>query len=239
MPRLLQIAHDHLSPAGAVADQFVERGYDITEVLVVPEERFDDPGVEFDFPDPTGYDAVMLLGAPWSAYDDAVASWVEPELELLCDADRAGVPVLGICFGGQLLAAAHGGRVHASAAPEIGWHLVHSDDSRLNGAWFQWHYDRWVMPSDAVEVARNAAASQVFVLRRNLALQFHPEVDAAGLKGWLEFGGHRQAEAAGLDPAVILSQTEAMEADYAARARGLVDSFLDRIAVAPHEEVMS
>jgi hypothetical protein len=96
-----------------------------------------------------------------------------------------------------------------------------------------------VTPPDAVEVARNAAASQVFVLRRNLALQFHPEVDAAGLKGWLEFGAHRQAEAAGFDPAVILSQTEAMEADYAARARGLVDSFLDRIAVAPHEEVMS
>jgi GMP synthase-like glutamine amidotransferase len=93
-----------------------------------------------------------------------------------------------------------------------------------------------VSPPHAVEVARNAAASQVFVLRRNLALQFHPEVDAAGLKGWLEFGGYRQAEAAGLDAGVLLRQTEAMEADYAARARGLVDSFLDRVAVAPHEE---
>jgi GMP synthase-like glutamine amidotransferase len=113
---------------------------------------------------------------------------------------------------------------------------VHSDDATLDGPWLQWHYDRWVMPPDAVEVARNAAASQVFVLRRNLALQFHPEVDAAGLRGWLEFGGCRQAEAAGLDPAVILSQTEAMEADYAARARGLVDTFLDSVAVFPHQE---
>ena len=74
------------------------------------------------------------------------------------------------------------------------------------------------------------------MLRRNLALQFHPEVDAAGLTGWLEFGGHRQAEAAGLDPCAILRQTEAMEDDYAARARELVDFFLDRIAVAPREE---
>jgi GMP synthase-like glutamine amidotransferase len=236
MRRLLQIAHDHLSPPGAVADRFVERGYDITELLVVPEERFEDPGVAFDFPDPTGYDAVMLLGAPWSANDDAVASWVEPELELLRVADRAGVPVLGICFGGQLLAATHGGRVYASGSPEIGWHLVHSDDPMLDGAWFQWHYDRWVMPLGAVEVAHNAAASQAFVLRRNLALQFHPELDATGLKGWLEFGGCRQAEAAGLDPAVILRQTEALEADYVVRARGLVDTFLDRVAVAPHRE---
>jgi GMP synthase-like glutamine amidotransferase len=237
MPRLLQIAHDHLSPAGAVADQFVERGYDITELLVVPLERFDDPGVDFVFPDPTGYDAVMLLGAPWSAYAAEVSCWVEPELALLRNADRAGVPVLGICFGGQMLASAHGGGVEASPAPEIGWHLVHSDDPGLDGAWFQWHYDRWVTPPDAVEVARNAAASQAFVLRRNLAVQFHPEIDAAGLKGWLEFGGHRQAQVAGLDPAVMLSHTEAMAADYAARARRLVDTFLDRVAVAAHQEV--
>jgi len=49
MPRLLQIAHHHLSPASAVADQFVEPGYDITELLAVPQHRFDDPGVEMDF----------------------------------------------------------------------------------------------------------------------------------------------------------------------------------------------
>ena len=109
--------------------------------------------------------------------------------------------------------------------------MLASVDPTLDGPWLQWHYDRWVIPSDAVEVARNAAASQAFVLRRNLALQFHPEVDAAVLRGWLEFGGRGQAEAAGLDPAVLLSETEAMEADYAARARGLVDVFLDRVAL--------
>jgi GMP synthase-like glutamine amidotransferase len=239
MARLLQIAHDHASPAGAVADQFVERGYDITELLVVPGQQFHDPGVEFAFPDPTGYDAVMLLGAPWSTYDAAVASWVQPELELLRVADKAGVPVLGICFGGQMLATAHGGRVHAAAAPEIGWHLVHADDPALDGAWFQWHYDRWVTPPDAIEVARNAAASQAFVLRRNLALQFHPEVDAAGLAGWLEFGGRGKAAAAGLDADVMLAHTESMQADAAVRARQLVDTFLDRVAVTPHQEVMS
>lgn len=236
MPRLLQIAHDHLSPPNAVADRFVERGFDITELFVVPQERFDAPGVHVTFPDPSVYDAVMLLGAPWSTYDPNVASWVQPEIEMLRRADRAGVPVLGICFGGQLLATAHGGRVHRTPVPEIGWHLVHGDDYGLDGAWFQWHYDRWVSPPAAVEVARNAAASQAFVLRRNLALQFHPEVDAASIKGWLEHGGHEMAAAAGLDSAVILAHTEAMEAENASRARALVDSFLDRVAVGPHQE---
>jgi GMP synthase-like glutamine amidotransferase len=239
MARLLQIAHDHASPAGAVAEQFVERGYDITELLVVAEDRFHDPGVEFAFPDPTRYDAVMLLGAPWSTYDAAVGCWVQPELELLRVADKAGVPVLGICFGGQMLATAHGGGVHAAAAPEIGWHLVHADIPQLAGAWFQWHYDRWVTPPDAIEVARNAAASQAFVLRRNLALQFHPEVDAAGLAGWLEFGGRGKAAAAGLDADVMLAHTKSMQAGAAARARQLVDTFLDRIAITPRREVMS
>jgi GMP synthase-like glutamine amidotransferase len=231
MPRLLQIAHDHVSPAGAVADQFVTRGYDIDELVVVPAEQFHDPGVEIDFPDPAGYDAVLVLGAPWSAYATEVASWVEPELELLRDADWAQVPVLGICFGGQLLATAHGGLVHKSPFPEIGWRPVYSDEPGLAGPWFQWHYDRWVTPPDAVEVARNGAAPQAFTLRRNLALQFHPEIDTAALKGWLEFGGDREAVAAGLDPDVLLAQTEAAEADAAVRARRLVDTFLDRVAV--------
>jgi GMP synthase-like glutamine amidotransferase len=231
MPRLLQIAHDHMSPAGVVADQFVQRGYDVTEVLVVPDGQFDTPGVEFDFPDPIDFDAVMLLGAPWSVYAPEVASWVQPELELLRGADRAGVPVLGICFGGQMLARAHGGDVHAAAAPEIGWHDVYSDDPVLDGEWFQWHYDRWTTPPDAIEVARNAATAQAFVLRRNLALQFHPEVDATGVKGWIDNGGRGQAVAAGLDPDAILAKTEAVQAAAAVRARRLVDTFLDQIAV--------
>lgn len=232
MARLLQIAHDHVSPAGAVADQFVVRGYDIDERVVVPAERFHEPGVEFDFPDPAGYDAVLVLGAPWSAYAPEVAGWVRPELELMRRADQSGVPVLGICFGGQLLATAHGGLVHKSPFPEIGWRPVHSDEPWLAGPWFQWHYDRWLTPPDAVELARNGAAPQAFRLRRNLALQFHPEIDTAALKGWLEFGGDREAVAAGLDPEILLAQTEAAEADAAVRARRLVDSFLDRVAVA-------
>ncbi|MFT4008675.1 MAG: gamma-glutamyl-gamma-aminobutyrate hydrolase family protein [Nocardioidaceae bacterium] len=230
MARLLQIAHDHVSPAGAVAERFVERGFAIDEFLVVPQERFHDPGVEVTFPEVADYDAVLVLGAPWSAYDSEVASWVEPELDLLRDADQARVPVLGICFGGQLLAAAHGGRVLASPAPEIGWHVVHGDDLGSDGIWFQWHYDRWVTPPGATEIARNPAAAQAFVLRRNLALQFHPEVDADGLKGWLDHGGDREAVAAGLDPDVLLLQTEALEADAAARARRLVDAFVDQVA---------
>ena len=88
--RLLVVQHDHASPLGPVAERFAERGYDATSHLVVPEARFHDPGVRTEFPDFTGFDAVVLMGAPWSAYDQLVASWVVPERERLRRADEAG-----------------------------------------------------------------------------------------------------------------------------------------------------
>ena len=229
---MLIVHHDHASPAGPVADRFAARGWAVADHLVVPAESFHAPGVTTAFPDFTGFGAVVVLGSPWSAYDHAlIGSWVLPEIEQLRKADAAGVPVLGICFGGQLLAAAHGGSVARSATPEIGWAEVDSDDESLvpGGPWFQWHYDRWTLPPGATELARNPAASQAFTLRRNLALQFHPELTAASLAGWLANGGAAEATRQGLGVAELLERTERLEADAARRAAALVDGFLRQI----------
>lgn len=230
--RLLVVQHDHLSPLGPVADRFAEHGYDIDRHLVVPAEQFHAPGVTTEFPDFTRYDAVVVMGAPWSAYDHGlIGSWVAPEIDQVRRADAAGVPVLGICFGGQLLAAAHGGSVAASPVPEIGWTQVDSDDESLvpGGAWFQWHYDRWALPPGGVEVARTAAASQAFVLRRNLALQFHPELTGTMLAGWLANGGDGQAASRGIDPDELLSRTRDEAPAAAARTHRLVDAFITQL----------
>jgi GMP synthase-like glutamine amidotransferase len=228
--RVLFIEHDHVSPPGSVGEAFQRRGYDVEELVVVPAERFTSPDVEFGFPAATDYDAIVPMGAAWSAYDTAtVGTWVTPELELLRAADAADVPVLGICFGGQLLATAHGGSVARSPAPELGWYGVHSDhpDVLSSGPWFHWHFDRWTVPPGAVEIARNAAASQAFVRGRSLAVQFHPELDPPMLEGWLANGGTRTVEAAGLDVEALLAHTRAEEAAAAERARALVDALLD------------
>jgi GMP synthase-like glutamine amidotransferase len=233
--RLLVIEHDHVSPLGPVAERFADRGCDLVRHLVVPEKAWHAPGVETEFPDFTDHDAVVVMGAAWSTYDfELVGSWVRPELEQLRAADAAGVPVLGICFGGQLLATVLGGSVARSEHPEIGWTEVWSDDPDVvpEGPWFQWHLDRWTLPPGARELARNAAASQAFVVRRNLAVQFHPELTGAMLAGWLGNGGDTSAAVMGADIEALVADTAAREEDARRRSHRLVDGFLDRVASA-------
>jgi len=235
--RVLVIQHDHISSPGLVGERFQQRGWDVEAHLIVGENDFHAPGVQTELPDATRFDAVIAMGAPWSTYDhELIGSWVLPETELLRAADYAGVPVLGICFGGQLLASAHGGTVQTSVHPEVGWSEVDSDDETVvpAGAWFQWHYDCWTMPPGADEVAWNLAGSQAFVLRRNLAVQFHPELTTDILLGWLANGGTEQADAFGHDPIELVNRTRSLEPDARERAHRLVDAFLDRVATRPH-----
>lgn len=231
--RALVLQHDHLSPPGAIGERLTDHGYDVEEYLVVPADRFGSPNVDTPIPELTDYDAVVIMGAAWSVYDDdAIGAWVHREIDAVAAADRAGVPVFGICFGGQVLAATHGGIVERSPAPEIGWRAVGTDDEALipGGEWFQWHFDRWALPPGAIEIARNESASQGFVLRRNLAVQFHPELSADALVGWLGNGADAEAAAAGYEVDALIAATREREAEAAVRARRLVDSFVLKVA---------
>ncbi len=231
--RVLIVQHDHVSPPGPVAERFSQRGYDVVQTVVVPPERFHEPNIHFAFPDPREFDAVVPMGAPWGAWDDTtIGNWLRPEMNWLRLADDEQVPVLGICFGGQLLARVHGGSVERAPSPEIGWSSVWTErpDIVSSGPWFQFHYDRWTVPPEAEEIARNSRASQAFMLRRNLAVQFHPEITSSSLTGWMENGGRALIEADGQDPEVLLRHLVAEEFAVAQRAHDLVDAFLDHVA---------
>ncbi len=231
--KVLFIQHDHVSPTGPVGERFRERGFETEEILVVPEDKFGEPNVTFSFPDLRDYDVIVPLGAPWGAWDDAcIGNWLTPEIEWIRAAVTSDKPVLGICFGGQLIARAMGGSVAPAPKGEIGWTSIWSERPELvsNGPWFQFHYDRWQLPPGAIEIARNPVASQAFLINNSLAVQFHPELNAAGLKGWLDWGGDKKVLEDGQDPIVMIRQTEAEEADARARTFALVDAFLDRVS---------
>lgn len=231
--RALVIRHEHVTEPGRVGERLTERGYDLTVLTVVPEPRYHAPDVHFDFPEADGWDLIVSLGAPWSVYDvDAIGSWIDGELALLRKAHHLGVPVLGICFGAQALATALGGAVERSPRPEIGWTEVGTDDPSLvpSGPWFQWHFDRCVLPPGAVEMARNAVCPQAFRVGRSLGVQFHPEITTEMLRGWIELGGGADCLRHGVDPDDLLARTRAMEPSARADTRRLVDGFLDQAA---------
>jgi GMP synthase-like glutamine amidotransferase len=223
--RVTVVRHHEEDSAGFIGDAFASRGAELA-VHMFPKEG--------TLPEPEGLDHVVLLGATCSVYSDSPnADWIAEELAWLRQADEAGVPVFGICFGAQMLAATFGGRVGPAARKEIGWTVVDTLDPALipAGPWLEFHGDQCYPPTRARLLARNALGVQAFAVGRHLAVQFHPEVDEAQLRGWLEAGGRAEAERAGVDPDRFLADTAAEEPAARDRAERLVATAL-RIAAA-------
>jgi GMP synthase-like glutamine amidotransferase len=159
--------HVDSAPAGLLGEWLEARGlaYEVQETWVAP-------GV----PDPADYAFVASLGHDLMAghlHDPGVAA----ERELLTRAVERDVPVLGLCYGGQVLAAVLGAEVGPAPVPELGWRLVETDDASVipEGPWLEWHFERFCTPPGATELARTADAPQAFRIGPHLGVQFHPE----------------------------------------------------------------
>lgn len=178
-------------------------------------------------PDPTAFDVVVSLGSDWSVYWPRLAAQVEGEAALLRTAVEANVPVLGICYGGQVLAHALGGSVERAPEPEIGWFEVETDVPELipAGPYLQWHWDRFAPPPGSTELARSAAGSQAYTTGSALGLQFHPEATAPMLRRW-SAGVTGLIEGTCVDPADVVAEAELRATAAAARADHVVETFL-------------
>lgn len=226
--RVTVIGHHEEDSAGFIGAAFEARGGELS-VSLFPKE---------DLPALDGVDHAVVLGAVWAVYDDSPdRAWIADELAWLRRADEAGVPVLGICFGGQALAAAFGGRVEAAPRKEIGWSMIDSVDHDLipPGPWLEFHNDRFFPPSQARILARNEVGVQAFSLRQHLGVQFHPEPDGALLAKWLDMGGRAEAEREGVDTGRFLAETYAQEPAARRRADALVAAALRIAGQAPRE----
>lgn len=215
---VLVVRHHAEDSAGFIGEAFAARGASLA-VHLFPKEG--------DLPAPTGADYIVVLGASYSVYDPD-SPWITDQLDWLRQADEAGVPVLGICFGAQAMSTAFGGRVSPAVRKEIGWTMISTDDAELvpAGPWLEFHGDQCHPPRQARVLARNEVGVQAFTLGRHLAVQFHPEVDGAQLRGWLDAGGRADAERAGVDPDALVAETVTHEPAARDRADRLVDAAL-------------
>ncbi len=187
-------------------------------------------------------DALVVMGGPMGAYDGERYRWLEPDLELIRGALRAGLPLMGVCLGSQMLAAAAGARVYPGQRPkEIGWDTVrltptgaedplcrHLPESPadVEAAVFQWHGDTFDLPQGAELLAGSALyAHQAFRIGQcAYGFQFHFEVSAETIADWMALWP-QDLEAAGVDPAAMRGQTARHMEAFTRRGRALISAF--------------
>jgi GMP synthase (glutamine-hydrolysing) len=185
-------------------------------------------------------DLLVVLGGPIGVYEAEEYPFLPAELEMIRRRLETKTPLLGICLGAQLIAAAAGAKVYPSGVKEIGWApieltpagqdscLRHLIDTRLTV--LHWHGDTFDLPEAATLLAStNLVKHQAFSIGRHaLALQFHVEADPDQLESWLightcELGGAR------IKPSELRRQALSLSPIHAERCERVLTDWLETV----------
>ena len=223
--RALVIQHEEPTPSGLVGEWLDLLGAEVDVYRIDIETRTVDP---------KNYDLIISLGSEFAAYDDSIP-WIGSEISLFRNAADSDVPVIGICFGGQLLARVHGGDSFRGTIPEVGWLPIRSRNTTLlpDGPWFQWHFDAFTLPPGAELIADSDAGPQAFVIDRSIGVQFHPEVTPEIMDNWVRVYRHELDEE-GVDPDLLLEETRERASSSRSAALSLLDQYITDIAGLGH-----
>jgi GMP synthase (glutamine-hydrolysing) len=188
-------------------------------------------GVEFQYLDlfhkyPTSIisadiSGLVVLGGPMNVDEVQKHPFLVDEIQWIRQAVEAGIPLLGICLGSQMLAKAFGARVYANGLKEIGWYPLEltraaADDQLFTGfgpklTAFQWHGDTFDLPSGAVHLAQSPLCrNQAFRIGPSAyGLQFHIEMTPEMIEDWLTESGNcgELASLDYIDPELIRQKT--------------------------------
>jgi GMP synthase-like glutamine amidotransferase len=212
--------HEEMTPPGLLVEWLEERG--------IPYEVHHSYKGEA-VPDPSDYAFVASLGSPFGPNDTHEPGVVD-ELMLIGTAVENDVPVLGLCFGGEVLSTVLGGRVEHAPVPELGWREIETDDPGAipAGPWLEWHYERFTTPPGAVEVARTKDAVQAFRIGPHLGVQFHPESTVEIVTHWADMDAENLGGLGIEDGRALLDVEPGIEEAAREGAFRLFDAFLQR-----------
>ncbi len=187
---------------GNIGTWITQKGYTLTKTLLYEEPLF---------PDLAEFDLLLIMGGTMSIYQEEEYPWLKPEKEFVRRVIESGGPILGSCFGAQMIAEVLGGKVTKNRFKEIGWHNVRSVQGKnLNNnissglpscmfpefEAFMWHGDTFEIPFGTVRLFESKACpNQGFIYNGNvLGLQFHPEADRQWVRNLLTDSGHEIVE---------------------------------------------
>lgn len=182
---LRHVGFEHL---GSFAPALASRNFSISML---------DAGIDALDGRPEPPDLLIVLGGPIGAAEEALYPFLKDELRLIERQLQAGLPVLGICLGAQLIARVLGARIYPGPAKEIGWAPIDpTEEGRRSclaplaeNQWqvLHWHGDTFDLPDGAIRLASTATtANQAFVHGTNvLGIQFHIEALADEIEKWL------------------------------------------------------
>ena len=143
-------------------------------------------------PDPLDIDLLIVMGGPMSVNDEELYPWLIQEKEFVRQTISAGIPVLGICLGAQIIASSLGARIYANNYKEIGWFPVEGCATGGDSLFtfpssvdvFHWHGETFDLPKGAVHLARSRGCEyQAFQFGNSvIGLQFHLETTPESAK---------------------------------------------------------
>lgn len=218
--RVAIIENSPLAPIGLLGPALERRG---ARLEVLP-----GPGLVAHREALEAADFTISLGSPKAVYDGD--DWIRWQVSYLGAAVAAGRPVLGICFGAQLLAAAIGGSVEPTGRLHAGWGEIEASvGSVWCGPWLRWHGDHVRLPPQAEVLARAGDTVQAFAFRHAVGLQFHPEAHGGCIANWI--GMTPPERLRGVDAAAELAMTETREASHVTAREALLEEVLRRCGV--------
>jgi len=226
----LAVRHVAFEDLGLLGPLVAARGYGV---------RYHDAGVQpFDAETLLAPDLLVVLGGPIGVYEGDVYPFIADEIAAIAARLTAGKPMLGICLGAQMMAAALGARVAPGPVKEIGWApltLTAAGRKSMLGplgdnAVLHWHGDNCELPAGCTSLASTLHCPvQAFVrLPFQLALQFHMETEPARFESWLV--GHTvELGKAGLDPRELRAQARRFGPVTRELGKKVLAAWLDRV----------